>query len=156
MALLLDMYWDQTGSANDSREFPISRGVKQGDTLSSLLFNAVIEAVFITWKTKISDHGWNLKDDAPKLTNIRYADDMLLFARNLNELTEMLNFLQEELSKIGLEMHGDKTKILTNELDNLFSMMDVGGMFIQVLPADKSHKYLGRMINLHAANRTKV
>ena len=35
-------------------------------------------------------------------------------------------------------------------------MVDVGGMFIQVLPAEKSHKYLGRMINLHATNRTKV
>ena len=106
---------------------------------------------------KISQHGWNLKDDVPNLTNIRYADDMLLFAKTIDELIEMLDALRQELHSIGLEMHGDKTKILTNQLDNTFSMVDIGdGMFIKILAADKAHKYLGRMINLHASCRTRV
>ena len=60
LAVLLDLYWDQTGSANGSRRFSILRGVKQGDTLSSLLFNAVIENVFRRWKDKLDEHGWQL------------------------------------------------------------------------------------------------
>ena len=58
LALLLDLYTDQTGSANGSRSFDIMRGVKQGDTLSSLLFNAVIEHVFRRWKLRLAGEGW--------------------------------------------------------------------------------------------------
>ena len=40
-----------------------------------------------------------------RLTNARYADDMLLFAKTLPELQAMLQFLQDELASCGLEMH---------------------------------------------------
>ena len=46
IALLLDIYYGQHGSVQGSRSFDISRGVRQGDVISSLLFNAVIEHVF--------------------------------------------------------------------------------------------------------------
>ena len=46
IALLLDLYTEQRGSANGSYEFDVLRGVKQGDTLSSLLFNVALEHVF--------------------------------------------------------------------------------------------------------------
>ena len=54
-------------------------------------------------------------------------------------------------------MHGDKTKILMNQLDNSFSMVDIGdGMFIKIFAADKAHKYLGRMLNLDPILRVKL
>ena len=47
LALLHDLYADQMGTANGSRGFKIMRGAKQGDVLSSLLFNAAWESVCI-------------------------------------------------------------------------------------------------------------
>ena len=58
LAILLDLYWDQTGSANGSRRFSILRGIKQGERFSSLFFNVVIENVFWHWKDKLDEHGW--------------------------------------------------------------------------------------------------
>ena len=50
IALLLDLYSDQKGCVNQSRDFEICRGVKQGDSLSSLLFNVALEGAFRKWK----------------------------------------------------------------------------------------------------------
>ena len=47
LALLLDLYSHQSGSANGSRAFDIRRGVKQGVVISSLLINVALEFVFV-------------------------------------------------------------------------------------------------------------
>ena len=151
----MDLYWQQKGTTHGSKSFPIERGVKQGDTLSSLLFNAVIEDVFERWKRRLTGEGWFLGENAGHLTNIRFADDILLFAKSLEDLMQMLTLLREELLRVGLEMHPDKSKIMTNEMMNTYKLIDIGDMFIEVLDADKQHKYLGRMISLHAEKRTK-
>ena len=57
IALLLDVYSRQTGYASDSAEFAISRGVRQGDKLSSIIFNATLEFVFQRWKARLNHHG---------------------------------------------------------------------------------------------------
>ena len=77
IALLLDIYYGQHGRVQGSRSFDISRGVRQGDVISSLLFNAVIEYVFQRWKRRLSCHGWLLLAGVERLTNTRYADDFL-------------------------------------------------------------------------------
>ena len=46
IALLLDSSYGQHGNVQGGRSFDISRGVRQGDVINSLLFNAVIEHVF--------------------------------------------------------------------------------------------------------------
>ena len=48
------------------------------------------------------------------LTNLRFADDVLLLAPTLPQITVMLTQLQQEANHYGLELHPDKTKILTN------------------------------------------
>ena len=45
VALILDMYSSQSGSVGNSKTFQIERGVKQGDSLSSLLFNVATESI---------------------------------------------------------------------------------------------------------------
>ena len=46
------------------------------------------------------------------MTNIRYADDIMLYAKSLNELEVMTTKLVYELRKIGLHLNVKKTKIL--------------------------------------------
>ena len=38
--------------------FAIQRGVKQGDVLSSMLFNAGLESAFRVWRSKLRSHGF--------------------------------------------------------------------------------------------------
>ncbi|KAJ4446733.1 hypothetical protein ANN_13430 [Periplaneta americana] len=94
--------------------FNIQRGVRQGDPLSPKIFNCVLEEVFrkLPWGRK---HGISI--DGRKLTNLRFADDVVLFARSRKRLEEMLNELCEESMAVGLKINTSKTKVLTNDAE---------------------------------------
>ena len=44
--LIMMLYSKQTGTVNDSKKFRMERGMKQGDILSALFFNCVLDIVF--------------------------------------------------------------------------------------------------------------
>ena len=46
------------------------------------------------------------------MTNIRYVDDIMLYAKSLNELEVMTEKLVNELRKIGLPLNAKNDKIL--------------------------------------------
>ena len=48
--LIKMLYRNQVGRVDDSKHFPIDRGVKQGDVLSPMLFNAVMDIILRRWK----------------------------------------------------------------------------------------------------------
>ena len=48
------------------------------------------------------------------MTNLRFADDVLLVARSLHQAHQMLLDLAKEAAKAGLEIHLGKTKIMNN------------------------------------------
>ena len=83
ISLLDKLYTDQVGLVKTdrfSKLFSIEKGVKQGDPLSSLLFNCASEQLMRTLKSKWSGkrHGIPLKPRDEYLTNLRFADDNLL------------------------------------------------------------------------------
>ena len=121
-ALLERLYDKQVGVLSDDRRFPISRGVRQGDVLSPLLFNSVLESAIQSWKRKLSsDCGVALVPDAEaeRMTNIRFADDLLLFAKSMQEAVQMVDLLVEALREYGLELNMQKTKLMsTTVTDN--------------------------------------
>ena len=43
--------------------------------------------------------------DGGRLTNVRFADDLVIYATSLPELTYMLDALVHELSLVGLEFN---------------------------------------------------
>ena len=55
--------------------------VEQGAIISPLLFNAGSELAIRRWKAKLSEHGIML-NGGERLTNIRYADDLMLYAES--------------------------------------------------------------------------
>ena len=120
IALLTQLYTSQTATVKTdllSREFKIERGTKQGDPLSSLLFNCLSESIFRkikpVWKKRRTGLRLASSDDEA-LTNLRFADDVLLFASSLPALTKILDDIHEAALQTGLELHPDKTKILHN------------------------------------------
>ena len=59
--------------------------------------------------------GIDLEDSDAKLLDLRFADDLLLFARTKFEAIFMLETLVEELAYVGLCLNAGKTVALTNE-----------------------------------------
>ena len=53
-----------------------------------------------------------------RLTNIRYADDIIMFAKTLDEAQLMIEFLVEVFAECGLELNAKKTKILSTTTTN--------------------------------------
>ena len=109
--LLQRLYSQQEGTVLTDKEsdaFPIKRGTKQGDPLSSLLFNTVLqyslENDLKQWQEKRK--GIRLSDKAEDcLTNLRFADDVLLFSTSLEKLREMLCEFKTTTEAVGLGIH---------------------------------------------------
>ena len=96
---------------NGNDYFDIQRGVKQGDVISPMLFNVALEIAFRKWKLRLTHHGLLVNVDHERLTNSRYADDIMMYAKSLDELHDMVHWLMEELANVGLQLNGSKTKI---------------------------------------------
>ena len=60
-----------------------------------------------------------------RLTNIRYADDLMMFATSSNDLIYMLEALIPELAASGLQLNSAKTKILTTSPPDNSEFVDV-------------------------------
>ena len=89
--LLQRLYSQQEGTVltdKDSDAFPIKRRTKQGDPLSSLLFNSV--AIFFGERSETvarKQKGIRLSDKIEGcLTNLRFADDVLHISTSLERL----------------------------------------------------------------------
>ena len=91
-----------------SRELALTRGVKQGDPISGLLFITVLEVCFKKLKAKWarlnerrSDSFFCLVIDKENdtLSNLRFADDVLLVAASLPDLKEVMNHLPDAMSE---------------------------------------------------------
>ena len=102
----------------ESEIFDIQIGSKQGDPLSSLLFNTVLQyalkSVIQKWQRK-KGMGIYLSDqERDCLTNLRFADDVMLFATSKGQVQNMMCEFKEATEKVGLTIHPNKTKIHTS------------------------------------------
>ena len=113
--LLQRLYNHQEGTVLTDKEsdvFPIKRGTKLGDPLSSLLFNTVLQyslekgSETVARQTKRNQMSDKTEDC---LTNLRFADDVVLFSTSLERLHEMLCEFKSSTEAVGLGIHPDKT-----------------------------------------------
>ena len=85
-----------------------------------------------------------------QMTNLRFADDVLLTSNTLHQITTMLADVQVHAGAAGLQLHPDKTKIFTNATKKTGrgrnTHAEVNGMHIEILSSDGKVKYLGRML----------
>ena len=150
--LLERLYSGQTGvvvTDKRSKTFDIRRGTKQGDPLSTLLFNCLLESVFAKLKPKWLKRRIGLDVSAAAteyLTNLRFADDVLLFATCRSHMERMMSDIQAEAALHGLQLHPEKTKVLTNARQQLRASIHHGPSSIEVLGPSGAVKYLGRKL----------
>jgi hypothetical protein len=92
------------------KEVAVTRGVRQGDPLSSPLFNLVIENSLRKLNT---DVGFKIDQEVPKTNAIVFADDTLLVASTPMGLQHNLDRFVESLSNAGFSLNVDKCSVLS-------------------------------------------
>lgn len=129
-----------------SEPFEIKTGVRQGDGLSPLLFNCVLEKVIREWRRQKQ----TLKIDQPiKLgrTNIKidclaFADDLAILTHDIAAAQKQIELLKEIAEKVGLQISFEKTKYMTCDKSGTPFLKTKYGKIQRV-----SHfKYLGETI----------
>jgi hypothetical protein len=69
------------GQSNDvSDDVEINAGVRQGCVLSPRLFCAALQEAMRSWRNAEERNGLNLQGGLQHLLDLRFADDILLFA----------------------------------------------------------------------------
>ena len=110
VSLLRKIYRDQKASVQTDEEsniFDIQIGSKQGDPMSSLLFNTVLQYSLKDeiqrWQKKkgmgiyLSDH------DRDCFTNLRFADDVMLYATSKEQIRKMMCEFKKATEKVGTQ-----------------------------------------------------
>ena len=89
------------------------------------------------------------------LTNLRFADDLLLVGRPLKQARSMLEELEAEVKKAGLEIHLGKTKIMNNDIGSSQNVRQIvcNCKKYEVLGREDSTMYLGLLLSLHDAHK---
>ena len=80
------------------------------------------------------------------LTNLRFADDVLLLSASLVQLQKMMCDFKQRTESAGLKTHRDKTKILNNQTTNKRKEEKINNSKFEILSACESAKYLGQTI----------
>lgn len=90
-----------------SSSFEINSGLKQGDALSPLLFNLVLEKAMRSAEIKTE----LLSAQGPKLL-LAYADDIDLVGDSTLSTKDIFNKVEGATSKVGLKINEEKTKYM--------------------------------------------
>ena len=79
--------------------------------MSPVMFTSAMEEIFkrINIKTGVKING-------ERLSNLRFADDIILFAESEEHLVNLLKDLNVEGKRDGLKMNKKKTKIMCNKV----------------------------------------
>ena len=123
--------------------FDFDKGVRQGCPLSPLLFNLYVNDVFALIDNSI-DSPIHLNNQ--RINALMYADDLVILAKNENDLQNSLNNLSKYCNQWELSINTKKTKCVVFNRGNRMCKTSIyvdDGLIENV----KSIKYLGFTIN---------
>jgi len=118
--------------------FPITNGVRQGDALSSIIFDLVLEAII--WKLNNTGH-----IGTKSIQIFAYANDVAILSRNKNALKDALGNIESAARERGLIINENKTKYME------VTRTVVNGNHLQCREYEFEHvkelSYLGSQLN---------
>jgi len=146
--LLNKLYCKQQAKVKVARTlssgFRVKKGVRQGCVISPHLFNIMAEAVM-----REVIEGWEggVRIGGMKITNLRYADDIVLLAGSESELQELVTRLQQIGENKGLKINMNKTKVMTQK--GKTCNIEIRGVRLEQVD---TFRYLGSLITEDAAD----
>ena len=132
-----------------SERFHVKKGVRQGCVMSPYLFNIMAEMVT---REPLDDFKGSIQINGRKITNLRYADDIVLIAQSVNTLQELVTrFDTVSRNKYDLHIDIDKAKVIaTNGTPSCITIQN------SQLEEVSTFSYLGSVIAEDASNRRNI
>ena len=128
----------QVGDSNPCR---ISRGVRQGCPLSSLLFNIYVDRIV---KEALEESNLGIRVGGNHVPTLRYADDTVLIEKDEVGLQSLIEKVDRVGQKYGMRINAGKTKVMRiARKNNKPLQIQVGD---RVLEEVKEFKYLGSIV----------
>jgi len=111
--LLYQLYKNEIAiikTGDTQKESKIKKGVRQGCTLSPLIFNAYIQEAIDIIREKIQ---LGIKVNGYRIDMLRFADDIAIIAENEKDLKTLLETLEQVMEKdLHMKINTKKTKVL--------------------------------------------
>jgi group II intron reverse transcriptase/maturase len=99
--------WLEAGVIEDGKRIPAVKGTPQGAVISPLLANIYLHYAFDLWVQH-----WRKRPGRGEVIVLRYADDSVVGFEKEGTARTFLADLQERLTKFGLSLHPDKTRLI--------------------------------------------
>lgn len=116
-ALMCNLYWGQEATvkmeSGETEWFPKSKGVTKRCILFPCVFNLYTEDIL--WKMGLYSEEGGVKTGERNISNVRYADDIILLEENSNDLKGLL--VKEKCAKTEINLN-IKTNMTTKEIHN--------------------------------------
>jgi hypothetical protein len=102
--------------------FKNKTGLKQGDSLSPILFKLVLQKVIKSIQMCPS----GIKIGKEQLNILTYADDSVLIGKNEIEIRQLFAEMEKTARKLGLQISQEKTKYMIVERKNSLQQNKTG------------------------------
>lgn len=96
--------------------FRVGRGVRQGCNLSPCLFNILAEQVM---RKALWGFTGGFRIGGRTISNLRYADDIVLLTTSPAELQELVNRVENVAAEYNMRINAAKTKVMSNTEESL-------------------------------------
>jgi group II intron reverse transcriptase/maturase len=106
--LRLIQKWLKAGVLEDGEVKVSETGTGQGSVISPLLANVYLHYTFDLWAER-----WRRREAKGDMIFVRYADDIVLGFQYEDDARRFLNAMRERLRGFSLELHPDKTRLIT-------------------------------------------
>jgi RNA-directed DNA polymerase len=99
--------WLNAGVLEEGKRIQKDEGTVQGGSISPLLANIYLHYAFDIWIER-----WQEDANRGLVTVVRFADDFVVGFQKRKDAEEFQTELQTRLSKFGLELHSEKTRLI--------------------------------------------
>ncbi|HEU4345625.1 MAG TPA: group II intron reverse transcriptase/maturase, partial [Candidatus Binatia bacterium] len=99
--------WLKAGVMEDGKRMQSEVGTVQGGSISPLLANIYLHYVFDLWIQQ-----WRKSKAGGDVIVVRFADDFVVGFERREDGERFLSELRERLSRFGLELHSEKTRLI--------------------------------------------